>query len=103
MTEQAAKIVMDNWGAIGAFLIIFLVAIYVLWKSERKDRKKMSDEHAAERKADRDLHMEEFKKLFVEGTMDRKELIELIRTYSKDSKDFSLILKELELTIKHNR
>jgi hypothetical protein len=103
MQEQALKVILENWGVIGAFIVLFIITIYVLWKSGRKDTKELNDEHARERKIDRDIHMEEFKKLFADGLSDKKELMNLIRTYSEDSKEFSLILKELELTIKHSR
>jgi hypothetical protein len=103
MQEQALKLILENGGFIGAILVICLIAIYFLWKSARKDLKDMNDDHARDRKIDRDIHMEEFKKLFADGLTDKKELMSLIRTYSEDSKEFSLILKELEFTIKHSR
>jgi hypothetical protein len=81
-----------QYGILGLTIIGLIAALNILWKKlEDKER-----EYAKERQEDRDRHLEQFKRLFE----DNKDLTE---TYSKDSREMGIILKEFEMLLKQQR
>ena len=78
-----------QYGILGVTILGLIAVVKVLW-NKLDEKEKL---FANERKEDRDKHLEEFKKLFE----DNKETTE---TYSKDSREMGIILKEFELLLK---
>lgn len=78
-----------QYGILGLTILGLIALLKILWnKLEEKEKN-----YANERKEDRDRHLEEFRKLFESN----KNLTE---TYSKDSREMGIILKEFEILLK---
>lgn len=79
-----------QYGILGLTIIGLITVVKILWsRLERKEEK-----YEQERKEDRERHLQEFKKLFEDNTR-------LTETYSRDSRELGIILKEFEILLKN--
>lgn len=78
-----------QYGVLGLTILGLVAIVKILWK-KLESREEIHDK---ERKEDRDKHLEEFKKMFDNN----KNLTE---TYSKESREMGIILKEFEILLK---
>lgn len=91
--EPSLDKILNEWGVYGAFIVILIIGMVAALTYYRKDIKELNRQQAEERKQDREAHLSELRE-------SRRETNEIAKSYSRDSRELGIILKEFEILLK---